>query len=276
MIAMTILLVVLGTVLSVLSKYQQTYVGQQEQAGVQLGVDSALELMSQEIAQAGEVGFTPQTLSASIVASPLAQSAPISSTASLFVGEQLLVDTGAAQELVTVQGVGQGSFTGIFTQNHVADAPVTALGVFGTGVLTTTAGNTLDLYGDINADGTLVFVEYDCNTATGELTRSVTPVGNATQAAAQPLLTGLAANPGGTPCFQFQTVPFGGVTYVTAVKVTLTDQSAQANPQTGAPATMTASLTIAPKNVLRALSFAEMTPPRTDLLEPTPAGVPIP
>ncbi len=273
---MAILMVVLGTVLSVLSRYQQAYVGQQEQASVQVGVDSALELMSQEIAQAGAVGFAPRTLGAAIVASTLAQSAPISSTDSLFVGEKLLVDSGAAQELVAVEAVGQGSFTGIFTQNHAAGAPVTALGVFGSGVLTTTAGNTLDLYGDINADGTLVFVEYDCNTATGDLTRSVTPIGSTTQTAAQPLLTGLAANPAGTPCFQFQTVPFGGTTYVTSVKVTLTSQSAQVNPQTGEPATMTASLVIAPRNVLRALSFAEMTPPRTALLEPTPPGLPIP
>jgi len=151
------LLVVLATVLTVLAKYEQVYQGQQVQASVELELNSALELLSQEIGQAGYLGFAPRTLQSAVIFSPPPQAVPVSSTDSFFVGEKLMVDTGPTQEQVTVSSVGSGSFTGIFTQSHVLGAPVTALGVFGTGVLSTASGNDLQLFGDINADGSLVF-----------------------------------------------------------------------------------------------------------------------
>jgi hypothetical protein len=58
--------------------------------------------------------------------------------------------------------------------------------------------------------------------------------------------------------------------------VTLSNQGSMLNPQTGKPPVMTAALTIVPRNVLHALAFAQLTPPETDLLEPTPPGLPLP
>lgn len=276
LVAMTILLVVLATVLTVLARYEQIYQGQQVKAGVELGLNSALGLLTQEIGQAGYLGFAPRTLQSVVIGGATAQTVPISSTDSVFAGEKLLVDTGLAQELVAVSSVGSGMITGVFLRSHSDGAPVTALGAFGTGVLSTASGNTLQLYGDINADGSLVFVQYTCNLSAGALTRTVTSITASAQNPAQPLLTGLVANPGGTPCFQFSTTNFLGTTYVTAVKVTLSNQGAQVNPQTGRPPVMTAALTVVPRNVLRALAFAQMTPPETNLLEPTPPGLPLP
>lgn len=276
LIAMAILLVVLTTVFSVLAKYEQIYQGQQVKSSVDLGLNSALELLTQEIGQAGYLGFAPRTLQSAVIASSLPQTVPVSSTDSIFAGEKLMIDTGVAQEPVTVSSVASGAITAIFARSHLAGAPVTALGVFGTGVLTTTDGNVLQLYGDINADGSLVFVQYTCNVSAGALTRTSSPISASAQSPAQPLLTGLAANPGGTPCFQFQTKNFLGVTYVTAVRVTLTDQGSVANSQTGQTPTMTTTLTIVPRNILRALALAQMIPPVTSVLEPTPPGLPLP
>ncbi|HVB34722.1 MAG TPA: prepilin-type N-terminal cleavage/methylation domain-containing protein [Patescibacteria group bacterium] len=276
LVGMAILLVVLATVLSVLAKYEQIYQGQQVEAGVELGLNSALELLSQEIGQAGYLGFAPRTLQSAVIGSSMAQTVPISSTDSLFAGEKLLVDAGVAQELVTVVSVGSGTITGIFAGSHASGAFVTALGVFSTGVLSTANGNTLQLFGDINADGSLVFVQYTCNLSAGALTRTVSSISASAQNPAQPLLTGLVANPGGTPCFEFNSTNYLGTTYVTGVKVTLSNQGAMANPQTGQPPVMTASLAIVPRNVLRALAFAQMTPPETNLLEPAPPGLPLP
>lgn len=275
-VGMAILLVVLATVLTVLGKYEEIYQGQQVKAGVELGLNSAMELLTQEIGQAGYLGFAPRTLQSAVVGSPSAQTVPISSTDSLFAGEKLIVDAETAQKPVTIASVGQGTVTGVFALSHSDGAPVTALGVFGTGVLSTANGDTLQLYGDINADGSLMFVQYTCNLAASALTRTVSSIGASAQNPAQPLLTGLVANPGGTPCFQFDTTNFLGATYVTAVKVTLSNQGVLANPQTGQPPVMTSTLTIVPRNVLRALAFAQMTPPETDLLEPTPPGLPLP
>jgi prepilin-type N-terminal cleavage/methylation domain-containing protein len=274
---MTILLVVLATVLSVLARYQQIYQSEQVKAGVEMGLNSALDLLGQEIGQAGSVGFAPRTLQAAVIGGSTAQAVSVSSTDSLFTGEKLLLDRGlASQELVTVTSVGQGSFTAVFRQSHSAGAAVSALGVFGTGILSSSSGSSLDLFGDVNADGTLVYVQYTCNLAAGVLTRSVTPISAAAQNPAQPLLTGLTANPGGTPCFQYATTNFLGSTYVTAVKVTLTNEGAMTDMQTGQQPEMTAVLTIAPRNVQRALAFAQMIPSKTDLLEPTPPGLPLP
>lgn len=276
LIGMAILLVVLATVLTVLARYEQVYQAQQVEAGVELSLNSALELLSQEIGQAGYLGFTPRTLQASVVASPTAQTVPVSSSDSLFAGEKLLVDTGVARELVTVASVGPGTFTATFAASHASGASVTALGVFGTGVLSSADGNVLQLFGDINADGSLVFVQYTCNLSAGALTRSVSSISASGQNSAQPLLSGLVANPNGEPCFRFDTTQYLGTTYVTAVNVTLSNQGVQVNPQTGKPPVMTATLTVVPRNELRALAFAEMTPPETNLLEPTPPGLPLP
>lgn len=277
LVSMAILIIVLTTILSVLASYQKTYQAEQLKSGVELGLNSALELLSQEIGQAGYLGFTPRTLQSAVIGGPVAQTVPISTVDSLFAGEKLVVDTGlASEELITVLGVGTNNVNAIFQQSHSSGAAVTALGVFSTGILSTASGNTLQLYGDVNADGSLVFVQYTCNFNAGALTRSVTPIAAGAQNTSQPLLTGLVANANGSPCFQFATTSYLGSTYVTSVKVTLTGQAFLKSLQQQQASTMTAALTIAPRNVVRALTLAQMIPPKTDLLEPTPPGLPLP
>jgi prepilin-type N-terminal cleavage/methylation domain-containing protein len=120
----------------------------------------------------------------------------------------------------------------------------------------------LKMFGDINGDGNMVYVEYACNQGTaaapGTFQRRVIPyntalVKNTTNFPWQTLLSNVLANPGGTPCFAFQTTAKNDDTYVVNVAVTLTVQTQNVDPQTGQFQTETkALLNISPRNVFEA------------------------
>jgi prepilin-type N-terminal cleavage/methylation domain-containing protein len=283
MVSLAVMLVIAGSALAALNYIQKVYVSQQMQADMHAGLRGSFELLTQEIGQAGSLGFTPQTISSGVTGGSTAQTVTLSSAANIFVGELLTVDTGSSQEVVQVTALpGTNQVTGVFLQNHSSGAPVLAFGVFPQGVLSTSTANSLQLFGDINADGSLVYVRYDCDTAAGTLSRSVTTVapGVTTRNASQILLTNLVANPGGTPCFQYGTavpVTIGATTYtfVPSVAVSLTVQTSKRDPQTGAFVTMTKSFSnLASRSVLAGLAIAQASSPTPNLLQPTPAGVP--
>jgi hypothetical protein len=215
------------------------------------------------------VSLPTTTLSSAVAANAAAQAVNVSQTASMYVGEQLLVDAGSAsEELVTLTAVASTTMSGIFKNAHASGAPVTVLGAFPSGIVPVgaTDGSTsvaepgksvLNIYGDINSDGSLVYIRYTCDTSVtpGTLTRSVTTItpGVNTIAAAQTLLSTLIPNPGGTPCFQYTSYPVGtpSNTYVTNVGLTISVQSLARDPQTQAYLTMTKSfLDLSPRNVL--------------------------
>ena len=283
LVSLTVMLMITGAALAVLSRAVQMYSGQQMQAEMHAGLRSTFELMTQEIGQAGALNFTPQTLTLPVVANPLAQAVNVSSTANIFVGEQLTIDTGSTQENIQVTAVTSTRITAIFTKSHAGNTRIVAQGVFPQGVLSSSTATSLKLFGDINADGTLVYVQYDCDTGAGTLRRSVTTIapGVTTRNASQVLLTNLVANPAGTPCFQYGTgvaVTVGATTYtfVPSVGVSLTLQTSKRDPQTGAFVTMTKSFSnLTPRNVLAGLSMAQSSPATTNRLQSTPPGVPL-
>jgi prepilin-type N-terminal cleavage/methylation domain-containing protein len=269
MVSMVILSLIVGGFISALSSSEQSY------ARIELGSDmyenvrSVAELMAQEIGQAGLVSLPATTLTAAVAANVAAQAVNVSQTASMYVGEQLLVDAGSAnEELVTLTAVASTTMSGIFKNAHASGASVTVLGAFPSGIVPVgaTDGSTsvaepgksvLNIYGDINSDGSLVYIRYTCDTSVtpGTLTRSVTTItpGVNTIAAAQTLLSTLIPNPGGTPCFQYTSYPVGtpSNTYVTNVGLTISVQSLARDPQTQAYLTMTKSfLDLSPRNVL--------------------------
>ena len=279
LVSVAVMLIIMGAALTFLAKDEQVYQGTQVVANLHRGVRSALELASQEIGQAGYLGSAEgqRQITSNVIGSPLLQTVSVSSTNSLFIGEKLLVDTGANQEMVTVTGVIGSSVSGIFTRSHTANTTqVAEEGAFGTGVLSGSTATTLQMFGDINSDGTLVYEEYTCDAGAGTLTRSTTPINSPTKNAPDVLLSNLVANPGGTPCFQYQTTNFNGTAYVTRVTVTLTGQEAAAEIETNTRRTLTSSLTVAPHNVLMALALAQASPAVTDRLQPTPPGLPLP
>ena len=278
-ISLTVLLIIAAASLSVLSYSQKLVSSQQTQADMHAGLRGAFELMTQEIGQAGALNFASKTLTPAVTSSGSAQAVVISSTANIFVGEKLTVDTGSSQETVTVTAIGSNSITGIFTQSHAAGATVTARGVFPQGVLSGSTATSLKLFGDINADNTLVYVQYDCDTAAGTLTRSVTTIapGVTTRNTSQTLLTNLVANPGGTACFQYGTaVTASGYTFIPSVAVSLTVQTSQVDGQTGAFVTMTKSFSnLSSRNILAGITLAQASPAVTSRLQSTPPSLPL-
>lgn len=222
------------------------------------GVRSATELLQQEVGQAGRLSLPGTvTLSAAVTATG-SQSVTLSSVSGMFTGEQLTIDTGANQETVALTNVAGSQITASFNSTHASGAPVSAQGGFASGIVPTnmangSTGSILKLYGDINGDGSMVYVEYKCDTVAGNLYRNVMAYNAVTKPAvtsSQILLNNVQPNPGGTPCFTYQQKTVGADTYVLDVAITLTVQTQEKDPQTNQYQKETkALLNVSPRNV---------------------------
>jgi prepilin-type N-terminal cleavage/methylation domain-containing protein len=291
LLCMAVLCVILGGVLSAVSQSEQGYSRTELQSDMYENVRGSAELMEQEVGQAGLVSLPATTISSAVAVA--ATSASVSSTTSMYNGEQLLVDAGSAlEESVTLSANPTSTTITVspaFVHAHASGATVTVLGAFPSGVVPpgTTDGSTsvaepgisvLNLVGDINSDGSLVYVRYTCNTSVtpGTLTRSITTItpGVNTISAAQTLLSTLIPNPGGTPCFQYTSYAVGtpSNTYVTNVGLTVSVQSLRPDPQTNQYLTMTKSfLDMSPRNVLAGFELGNAG--LTNRIQATPPNV---
>jgi len=260
---------------------------------------SATEVLQQEIGQAGRIPALPNlaTLSGNVAAGS-AVTATVNSVSGMFNNELLLIDAGQLgtnvsstcplvyqnPETVTISNINStaNTFQAAFAYQHCAGAPVVVAGAFPSGIIPTDAasnpstGSILRMFGDINGDGNMVYVEYTCDTTGGNLTRSVTPYAATTKNAANVILPNITANPPSsspTPCFQYQQKPNGtGTSSVVDVTVTLTLNTQTIDPQTKVIQTETkALLNVAPRNVFDAwlLGGASV----TNRLQPIPASV---
>jgi hypothetical protein len=133
----------------------------------------------------------------------------------------------------------------------------------------------LKLYGDINSDGNMLYVEYTCDTANHVLSRNVMAFNAATKpaaGAAQVLLSNVQANPGNTDCFTYQQHTVGADTFVTDVAITLTVQTQQIDPVTKQYQQETkALLNVSPRNVFNTWQLAGAGV--TDRVQPMPPSV---
>jgi hypothetical protein len=211
----------------------------------------------------------------------------------VYPNEVLTVDVGPNQEVVTVTGT-SSSPTATFVYAHPAGAPVAALGAFDTGIVPPTSapasytngstGTVLKLYGDINNDGNMLYVEYTCapgtTAAPGFLYRnqmSITAASKPAVDATMILLSNLLPNPNdlnnnAVPCFTYQVQPLGSGYVVTDVAVTLTVQPQNPDPQTGALVPETkALLNISPRNVFEVFDTAKLVDPLR--AQPMPGSV---
>jgi len=283
-------------------------------------VRSATELLQQEIGQAGRIapplnvaGTAPENmtlLNAVVAADPPAPVAvtiiPDTAVLNLFNGEWITVDAGTdgtgapKQESVqsTCGNPCSNPVTATFTANHLANVPVSVQGAFASGVVPPSVANgstatVLKLFGDVNGDGNMVYVEYNCQqgttTAPGFLYRNQI----AWNALVKPaidnsmiLLNNVLANPSDQngnafPCFQYQTKTVGvcpGCTdFVTNVEVTLTEQTEFQDPTSKQFQRETkALLNVSPRNVFNAweldsanlVNRVQPTPPSVTLLLP--------
>ncbi len=288
MVALGILLAVSGIIMSALMQATLTQGTVSNRTEMHSSVRSATEVLQQEIGQAGRVSLPgPVTLSGTVTITGTATGVVVSSAAGMFTGEQLVIDTGANQETVALTNVdaSTNTITAIFNNIHASGVPVTVAGAFSSGIVPTSGapanfpngstGTVLKLYGDINDDGNMVYVEYTCDTTGGNLYRNVMPFTAVTKPAvtsAQILLSNIQPNPGGTACFSYQQKTVGANTYVVDVSVTLTVQTQNPDPQTNQYQTETkALLNVSPRNVFEGWELASGGV--TNRIQPMPATV---
>jgi prepilin-type N-terminal cleavage/methylation domain-containing protein len=268
MIAMALMLIICGAITGALIQMTNTQRTIFNRTEMHSGVRGATELLQQEVGQAGRIALpTAVTLTAGVALGT--QSPTVTSSTGMFVGEQLVVGVSDKVETVTVTAVGTSpaSFTASFSQPHNSGDPVSAMGGFAYGIIppSVTNGSTdwiLKMFGDINGDGNMVYVEYKCDTAAGNLYRnSVTWTPSVTTkptvGAAQVLLNNITQNPGNAACFTYQTEPGGTWTFVTDVAITLTVQTQQIDAYTKGKQTETkALLNVTPRNIFNVWQLA--------------------
>lgn len=283
MIALVILLGVTGIVMSAMMQMMMMQGTVGNRTEMHSSVRSATELLQQEIGQAGRItlpGTTPVTTATLVhIPSPAVSvtinTVTVSSAAGMFNGELLVIDAGDYEETVQISNLSltANTFTATFNLPHndptvtptVTNVPVRVSGAFASGIVPTTATNgsgdyLLKLYGDVNDDGNMVYVEYKCDTAAGNLYRNVVAIApGATKPAVDSsmiILPNIIPNPpdpGTTtpaPCFKYQQKTVAPDTFVVDVSVTLTVQTQLKDPQTHQFQTETkALLNVSPRNV---------------------------
>jgi prepilin-type N-terminal cleavage/methylation domain-containing protein len=324
MISMAVMLLISGAAVTALLKMSTTQSTIWNRTQMHSGIRGATEVLQQEVGQAGRVTLisgsatcTNNTsvpcLSQSVTGTGTTatlQTKTVTSICGMFIGEKLTVDVGTSQETVTVTDINgaasdptavqcplgstvtAGNITAVFANDHAQYATLQVLGGFTAGIVpaTTTNGSTssvLKLFGDINADGNMVYVEYSISPAcicsgtcspsstTGNLYRNSMSwnVASKTPAAAsQILLSNITANPNLTPCFSYDPHTVGTNTYITDVAVTLTVQTQLLDPLTKTYQTETkALLNVSPRNVFNTWELASGG--YTDRIQATPATI---
>ena len=251
------------------------------------GVRSATELLQQEVGQAGRIALPGTPTITGAVATGV-RTVNVSSASGIFVNENVVIGSGAVAETVTLTAVDtvNKSITASFAFAHPAGSPIAAYGGFASGIVPTDLGNgssgsVLKLYGDINSDGNMLYVEYTCDTVNHFLYRNSMPWNAASKPAvtsAQILLENVQPNPGGTPCFTYsqQTVtsaaPVNTNTYVTNVAITLTVQTQKVDPITRQYQLETkALLNVAPRNVFNVWELVSQN--SLNRFQPMPASI---
>jgi hypothetical protein len=269
------------------------------------GIRGATELLQQEVGQAGRITLPGTvTLGTAVVAAaacdpgtPLlnAVTVEVTSITGMFASAG---PPPAYIMLTTLDGDDTESFkvaalltsppriTACFVKAHPAGTVLIPMGGFATGIIPPagvangSSATKLKMYGDINGDGNMVYVEYTCDpTTTHNLYRNVMAFDAASKPAltdSQILLSNVMDNPGGTPCFTYQTenlivqgTPF---VFVLDVAITLTVQTEQLDPVTRQYQKETkALLNVSPRNVFNAWSLASIG--YTDRIQSTPTSV---
>jgi len=288
LVATAVMTVVVGVGMSAMLRVtnsQQTIWNRTE---MHSAVRSATELLQQEVGQAGRVApLVGVTLAGNVGAGPQTVgvvSASGTPTAAMFVGEKVIIDTNISQETVSLTGVNAANnqISAVFTNAHAAGAAVSVTGGFAAGIVPPggangSTGAVLKLFGDINSDGNMVYIEYMCDTAGGNLYRNAMPWTAATKPPPDPsmiLMRNITANPGDAPCFTYQTQVTLGMTYVIDVAITLTVRTQQKDSVTKQYQNETkALLNVSPRNIFNVWELASSTPPLLNRVQPMPLTV---
>ena len=246
------------------------------------GVRNATQLLTQEVGQAGRISL-PADVTTTATAAVGDTTVSVSSTAGMFTGELLVLDTGANQETITVSATNGGTITtaAVLAKDHpTANVPVTVAGGFAAGIVPTnmangSSGTVLKIFGDINGDRQMVYVEYLCDMNSGRLYRNAMPIATNPKPAPtveQILIDNLVANPDGTACFTYQPATVTGTTFILDVAITLTVRTQTLDPITRQFQTETkALLNVSPRNVFNTWQHAGLG--LTNRIQPVPPSV---
>lgn len=295
LISIAILSIVSGTALEGvfrLSKVSQTVSNRTE---MHAGVRNATELLQQEVGQAGRISLLHRvqlngdiplavTFDLTTIAVKAVDAAgnplnAVNPTDGMFIGEQLVIgkgdpnDSNDVEETVTLTGVDTANktITAIFANPHKTGAPVSVNGGFrlgiiprfnedGTAYTNGSTGTVMKIFGDINGDGNLTYLEYTCDTAGGNLyrrTMAYTDTSKPTNSVDKALLNNITDNPDKSDCFTYQQEYVAHKPYVVDVAITLTVRTPDKDPLTGLYQTETkALLNVSPRNVFNTWQLA--------------------
>lgn len=304
MVTLAILLSVSAIVVSMSFNMTMNQASVANRSDMHASVRSVTEMIQQELTQAGRIAWPsnndlcdgaapcdyPHSTLTVAVARPVNVCGEPGNAASsaltvddpeyLFAGIRLIVDVGDCQEVVAWNA---GTGNAMFKYDHAVGAQVRPAGAFGEGILATSTGTVLQMYGDVNDDGNMVYVEYVCAPGTiaapGSLTRLQAPwdADDITDYTPQILLNNVLCSedptdctPNTIDCFTYQrppstiTITNPGVADITLdfslnVGVTLTAKAQFDDLQTGAPQLETkALLNVSPRNVFQAWQLASV------------------
>ena len=312
-VAMAIMLLISGAAITALLKMTSTQATIWNRTQMHSGIRGATEVLQQEVGQAGRITLGSTVLltnnSNSCATAGCTATMDVTTTAGMFVGERLVIDTNPNQETIRIVSIDSGTrltvasvaSTGKVLNNHANNSPVQVLGAFSAGVvppLTSpsayapsgpamtyangSTGDTMKLFGDINADGNMVYIEYKCDipaspsTDPGNLTRNVMAWNQTTASlsatASQILLSNITRNPDDSPCFTYQLNRVDTTYFVTDVAITLTVQTQLIDPVTKRFQKETkALLNVSPRNVFNAWQLASLG--IMERVQPTPPTI---
>jgi prepilin-type N-terminal cleavage/methylation domain-containing protein len=324
MISMSIMLIIAGAATTALMKMTGAQATIWNRTQMHSGIRGATEVLQQEVGQAGRIALPNVVTLGGPVTAGSSQTVTLAclstcatgttATSGMFLGQRLVIDAGcfdtaapctSRQETIRLTATPTSTqITAVFANAHASSAPIAVFGAFASGVVPPAAtpytngstGTVLKLYGDINADGNMVYVEYSCVIpasvggvqSPGNLYRNSMAwdagAPSAAPTASQILLSNVMPNPDASACFTYQTL---GVTidddgdpatpavmtyFVTDVAITLTVQTQILDPVTKQFQTETkALLNVSPRNVFHAWTLASLG--LSDRIQPMPPTV---
>ena len=299
-LSLAVLLLICSAGFMSMSQLEKSYLSSTTLGTMYSTVRNAAGLITQEVGQAGAVCGAFQTAgtgvpvacSGTTVSAAVATGATtvtLASTTGLYAGEKLTFDPDSALGEVVTVGTASGTTVTLptgksFSYAHSSGVPVGVAGLSWRGILVPeSTSTTLKLFGDINGDGTLYYVEYNCDFTNGVLTRSSTPITASAKNTADTLIDNLifiapTGYTGSSYCFTYVTPTAvrpdsNGTTYRVATQVGLliSVQSPNIDPQTKKRWQFTkAFLDLSPRNVVAAYDLASNSV--YSALQPLPAS----
>lgn len=202
LISLALLLVITGAIFGGMSTMQKNYRGNEIRSILNQQMRATMEMMAQEIGQAGlapsgmqlssiytasnasgSVATVTQSVTTPDPTNPQSLSIQTSPAASAQTGQLVIADSGAAAEVVTIKDISTDHIKAIFQKTHTAPFNIYPHGLYPQGITfqttptvtaqpTSLSNTSLIMFGaitgtvDTNGAGTLSIVEYKCPTAT--------------------------------------------------------------------------------------------------------------